>query len=204
MKFAIYAIVILFVARSHAAEDIYNQGTRAVLRVYDECNKSEYGLTACLKKKAITFIDRVGRLDSLTFTEGFKVVKNANAAELKTISDNELEQTLPRGLEAREEVLTNMLVEKVANFVSGRTLQVELPKMNTEEIGRSIEEGENEWKEKREHAIARKSDTLNVTMFLFFVVVLCLCCFYFFCDKLFIFYSFSLYLSSLLCLICIE
>lgn len=151
MKFAICAFVVLFVARANAAEDIYNQGTRAVLRVYDECNKSEYGLTACLKKKSINFIDRVGRLDSLTFTEGFKVVKNPNAVELKTVTENELERTLPRGLEAREEVLTNMLVEKVANFVSGRTLQVELPKMNTEDIGRSIEEGEERKVKEEDH-----------------------------------------------------
>jgi Protein of unknown function (DUF1676) len=140
MKFIICAVFVLFVAHTNA-EDFYNQGTRALLRVYDECNKAEFGLTSCLKKKAITFIDRVGRLDSLTFTEGFKVVKNPNAVELKSMSENELERTLPRGLEAREEILTGMLVDKVANFVSGRTLQVELPKVSTEEIGRGLEEG---------------------------------------------------------------
>lgn len=145
MKFIVCAVVILFVAHTNA-EDFYNQGTRALLRVYDECNKAEYGLTSCLKKKAITFIDRVGRLDSLTFTEGFKVVKNPNAPELKPLSENELERTLPRGLEAREEVLTGMLVDKVANFVSGRTLQVELPKVSTEEIGRGLEEGKKKTK----------------------------------------------------------
>lgn len=140
MKFTVCAIVVLFVVSSNA-EDVYNQGTRALLRVYDECNKAEFGLTSCLKKKAITFIDRVARFDSLAVNEGFKIVKNQNASEMKVISENELEKTLPRGLEARDEALTEMLIEKVASFVNGRTVQIEMPKMSTEELGRGLEEG---------------------------------------------------------------
>ncbi|CRK87115.1 CLUMA_CG000867, isoform A [Clunio marinus] len=145
MKFTVCAVIVLFVASSNA-EDVYNQGTRALLRVYDECNKAEFGLTACLKKKAITFIDRVARLDSLTVNEGFKIVKNSNAPELKVMSENELEKNLPRGLEARDEALTELLVEKAATFVSGRTVQVELPKLSTEELGRGLEEGRGKMK----------------------------------------------------------
>lgn len=140
MKFAVCAVVVLFVVSS-SAEDVYNQGTRALLRVYDECNKAEFGLTSCLKKKAITLIDRVARLESLAVNEGFKIVKNQNASEMKVISENELEKTLPRGLEARDEALTEMLIEKVAAFVNGRTVQIEMPKMSTEELGRGLEEG---------------------------------------------------------------
>lgn len=140
MKFAVSAVIVLLVA-SASAEDLYNQGTRAVLRVYDECNKAEFGLTACLKKKAITFIDRVARLDSLAVNEGLRIVKNENAPALNVISEKELEQVLPRGLEARDEALTEMLVEKLATFVNGRTVQIELPKMSTEELGRGLEEG---------------------------------------------------------------
>lgn len=142
MKFAVCAIAVLFVA-SVSAEDVYNQGTRAILRVYDECNKAEHGVTACLKKKAITFIDRVARLDSLGFGEGFKLVKSANAPELKATNEVELEQSLPRGLEARDEALTELLVEKVATFANGRTIQIELPKMSTTDLGRGFEEGTN-------------------------------------------------------------
>lgn len=140
MKFAVCAVIALFVASS-SAEDFYNHGTRVVLRVYDECNKAEHGLTACLKKKAITFIDRVARLDSLAVNEGFKIVKNQNAPEMKVISENELEKTLPRGLEDRDEALSELLVGKVASFVNGRTIQIELPKLSTEELGRGLEEG---------------------------------------------------------------
>lgn len=141
MKFAICAVAVLLVASS-SADDVYNQGTRALLRVYDECNKAEYGVTACLKKKAITFIDRVARLDSLAVNEGFKIVKNENAIDMKVMSENELEKTLPRGLEARDEALTELLIERAATFVNGRTVQIELPKMTSEELGRGLEEGD--------------------------------------------------------------
>lgn len=140
MKFALCAIVVLFAVGTNA-EDLYNQGTRALLRVYDECSKAEHGLSSCLKKKAILIIDRVGSLDSLTVNEGFKVVKNSNAVDMKVISDKELEQNLPRGLEARDEALTELLVQKVASFANGRTVQIELPKISTEELGRGLEEG---------------------------------------------------------------
>lgn len=152
MKFATCAVIVLF-AMSTSAEDMYNQGTRALLRVYDECNKAEYGLTACLKKKAISIIDRVGRLDSLNVNEGFKVVKNANAVDMKVISENELEQTLPRGLEARDEALTEMLIQKVAAFVNGRTVQIEMPKMSTEDLGRGLEEGKATEKNKSKNVV---------------------------------------------------
>lgn len=142
MRFAVCAIVVLLVGCS-SAEDMYNQGTRAMLRVYDECNKSEYGLVPCIKKKAITFIDRVARLDSLAVNEGFRIVKNENAVDMKVISEHELEKNLPRGLEARDEALTELLIEKAATFVNGRTIQVELPKMSTEDLGRGLEEGES-------------------------------------------------------------
>lgn len=141
MKFAVCAVAVLLVASS-SADDVYNQGTRALLRVYDECSKAEHGVTSCLKKKAITFIDRVARLDSLAVNEGFKIVKNENAIDMKVISENELEKTLPRGLEARDEALTELLIEKAATFVNGRTVQIELPKMSSEELGRGLEEGD--------------------------------------------------------------
>lgn len=141
MKFAVCAVVVLLVASCNA-EDVYNQGTRALLRVYEECSKAEYGVNACLKKKAITFIDRVARLDSLAVNEGFKIVKNENAIDMKVMSENELDKTLPRGLEARDEALTELLIERAATFVNGRTVQIELPKMSREELGRGLEEGD--------------------------------------------------------------
>ena len=145
MKITIFAIFVLFAVSARAADDLYNQGTRALLRVYDECNRAEFGLTACLKKKAITVIDRVARMDTFAVNEGFKVVKNPNAPEFKAVSENELEQTLPRAIQARDEILTELLVDRIAKFFNARTIQIELPKLSNEELGRSLEEGEKEY-----------------------------------------------------------
>ena len=136
------SIVLVMFAVSANTEDIYNQGTRAVLRVYDECNKAELGFTPCLKKKAITFIDRVARMDALIVNDGFKVIKNDNAPALeKPMNENELELTLPRGLEARNDALTDLLVDRVSSFFSARTIQIALPNVSSEELGRGLEEG---------------------------------------------------------------
>jgi lactoylglutathione lyase len=141
MKFTVCALIVLFAVSATNAEDIYNQGTRALLRVYEECTRSDFGMSGCLKKKAINIIDRVGRMDTFAVNDGFKIVKNQNAPEVKPISENELEQTLPRGIEARDEALTELLVDRIARFFNARTIQIEFPKLSNEELGRSLEEG---------------------------------------------------------------
>ena len=141
MKFSVCAVFVLFAVSAYAADDLYNQGARALLGVYDACSRSEFGMSACIKKRAISVIDRVARLDTFTVNEGLKVVKNSNAPEFKPINENELEQTLPRSVEARDEALTELLVERVAKFFNARTVQIEFPKLNNDELARSLEEG---------------------------------------------------------------
>ncbi|XP_058813160.1 uncharacterized protein LOC131677386 [Topomyia yanbarensis] len=129
-------------------EDYQNQGLRAIVRVYDECSKAETGFSPCLKKRAITFIDRLSRVESLTLGD-MKVVRNERAAtgqDLKPLTENELEQSLPRGLEARDEALTNILLEKIAGIFSSRTIQISLPKLSSDELGRGLEEGRGKMK----------------------------------------------------------
>ncbi|KAL9694189.1 hypothetical protein quinque_013474 [Culex quinquefasciatus] len=128
-------------------EDYQSQGLRAIVRVYDECSKAESGFSPCLKKRAITFMDRLSRVESLSLGD-MKVVRNERAAPLdaKPLTENELEQTLPRGLEARDEALTNILLDKVASMFSSRTVQITLPKLSSDELGRGLEEGRGKMK----------------------------------------------------------
>ncbi|XP_058115845.1 uncharacterized protein LOC131287150 [Anopheles ziemanni] len=142
------AVVLLgaIVSGATTSEDYQSQGLRAIVRVYDECSKAETGFSPCLKKRAITFIDRLSRVDALTLGE-MKIVRNERAVEpSKPLTEAELEQSLPRGLEARDEALTNMLLEKVAGIFSSRTVQVTLPKLSSEELGRGLEEGRGKMK----------------------------------------------------------
>jgi Protein of unknown function (DUF1676) len=136
--------LIVLVVGSCSTEEIHSQGVRALVRVYDECQKSDYGFTACLKKRAITFMDRVARLDAFSLGDGVKVMKTGGvtvAETPKSLSDNELEQILPRGLEARDSKLNSMLVDRISGFLNSHTVQMSLPKVSADEIGRSVEEG---------------------------------------------------------------
>ncbi|XP_053659112.1 uncharacterized protein LOC128708176 [Anopheles marshallii] len=142
-----FAVVMLVGVVAASTEDYQSQSLRAIVRVYDECSKAETGFTPCLKKRAITFIDRLSRVDALALGD-LKIVRNERSASepTKPLTEAELEQSLPRGLEARDEALTNMLLEKVAGIFSSRTVQVTLPKLSSEELGRGLEEGRGKMK----------------------------------------------------------
>ncbi|XP_053682017.1 uncharacterized protein LOC128732722 [Sabethes cyaneus] len=145
---SVCAVVVLSAVVLGATEDYQSQGIRAIVRVYDECSKAETGFTPCLKKRAITFIDRLSRVESITLGD-MKVVRNERAVTLqdsKPLTETELEQSLPRGLEARDEALTNILLDKIAGVFSSRTIQISLPKLSSDELGRGLEEGRGKMK----------------------------------------------------------
>ncbi|XP_058463976.1 uncharacterized protein LOC131438158 [Malaya genurostris] len=145
---SVCAVVVLSAVVLGASEDYQTQGLRAIARMYDECSKAEAGFSPCLKKRAITFIDRLSRVESLSIGD-MKVIRNERAAgvqDSKPLTENELEQSLPRGLEARDEALTNILLEKIAGVFSSRTIQISLPKLSSDELGRGLEEGRGKMK----------------------------------------------------------
>ncbi|XP_058060393.1 uncharacterized protein LOC131211061 [Anopheles bellator] len=151
LRSAVLVLAVVVVASATPAEDYQSQGLRAALRVYDECSRADGGFGPCLKKRAITFIDRLSRVDTLSVGD-LRIVRNERSAVATDpatkpiLTEAELEQSLPRGLEARDEALTNMLLEKVAGVFSSRTVQVTLPKLSSEELGRGLEEGRGKMK----------------------------------------------------------
>lgn len=123
-----------------------NTAVRAVLRVYDECQNAEGGFSLCIKRKAITFVDRVIQLDSINVGDGIKVLRSETGImddgnSIAKPLDPDWEQSLPRGLEAKDEAISNLLLSKVTNLLSGRTIKVTLPAVSAVEIGRGLEEG---------------------------------------------------------------
>lgn len=135
------ALVVLAVAVSAVmgADSLDNAGVRIALRVYDECSKAD-GFTPCLKKKAITFLTRLGRMDKFSLGEGINVVRAEDAPVAEnTISEEQLEKTLPRAADARDAALDGMLMDKLTTFISSRNVQVTLPKISGEDFG--LEEG---------------------------------------------------------------
>lgn len=119
-------------------------GLRSMFRIYDECTRSDGGISMCLKKKAVTFIDRISKIDVINIGDGVRVVGVDNAAvkTAKSLSENELDQMLPRSMEDRDYFLNNMLTDKLASYISGRKIQINLPQVTPNELGRGLEEGE--------------------------------------------------------------
>ncbi|KAF5286532.1 hypothetical protein FQR65_LT12536 [Abscondita terminalis] len=123
-------LVFAFGVAAFAQDTLDNAGLRIAIKVFDECSKSD-GLSPCLKKKALTFLDRVGRLDKLELTDEISIVKTNNASNNENpLSEEQIEKTLPRNSDAKEEMLNSMLWNKVTSLVQGRNLEVSIPKLS--------------------------------------------------------------------------
>ncbi|XP_028128261.1 putative lysozyme-like protein [Diabrotica virgifera virgifera] len=131
-------LVLFFVICAYAQDSFENTGVKLALKIYDDCSKGD-GLSPCLKKKAITFIDRLGRMDKFSLVDGVTVQKAADApAEAPAMTEQQLDETLPRSSDAKDEALTTMLFEKVGNFIGSRSIEIALPKIQASDL---IEEG---------------------------------------------------------------
>lgn len=139
MRCVIFVLFLALASTTFALDGLDYPGLRIALKVYDDCSKAD-GFTTCLKTKAVTFMDRLSRMDKLNIADGVDFVKasDAPAAQETAISEEQLESSLPRSADARDEALNNMLMEKVSTVIGSRTLQISVPKM-VEEFG--LEEG---------------------------------------------------------------
>lgn len=134
-------IVVAAAAVVVSAQDSFEStGIKLALKIYDDCSKTD-GFSPCLKKKAITFLDRLGRMDKLSIAEGVTIKKSTETQpnQQPALTEEQLEVSLPRSIEAKDEALSDMLLDKVTGFVSSRTIEINLPKMS--EFG--LEEGKN-------------------------------------------------------------
>ncbi|KAM7359238.1 osiris 8 [Cochliomyia hominivorax] len=99
-----------------------------VYRLYQQC--SAENLSICLKVKLLTGLEKVFRsAKKVKIMEGIQFVK-ADDTEVPTkpiLSEQELEANLPRALEAKEQVLTNMIFKNLAGFLQHHTLQIKFP-----------------------------------------------------------------------------
>lgn len=139
--FKMYAKVVVLavaVAVVHSAprEDM---GVKSMMRIYEECQRTD-GIVPCLKKKAILFFDRVARMEAIPVVDGIEVVKTSEP-EVAPISEKDIEATLPRNLQDKDETLTAMLWDRIASFANSRTIQLSLPKMTGQELNKGVEEG---------------------------------------------------------------
>lgn len=130
-------------------EDTLN-GFKTVSKVYDDCASKEYSISSCLKLKALTLLDRAARSDNIAFSDSVIISKNADAKSRfdygRAINEHELENEIKTGA-ANEVVasesdskLNSLIVERVARFLSSHNVNIKLPAVSKDELGRALEE----------------------------------------------------------------
>lgn len=124
-------------------EAIFDRGYRSLYRIYDECQQRNMGISPCLKKKAISFFERLGRIDNLPITENLELVKVPGVNYTYT-QPGDLENG--RSGASRDEVLNDILLERISNLMNGFNLQMRLPRTSSGELKRSVEEGRGKMK----------------------------------------------------------
>ncbi|XP_066582279.1 uncharacterized protein [Prorops nasuta] len=125
---------------------LFDKGYRALYRVYEECQHRNVAVSPCLKKKAIAFFDRLRRIETLPIADNLELVKVPSADEDVKTSEEDLESTLGRNSDNKDEVLNEVLLERVASLMNSFNVQIRLPKTSSTELKRSIEEGRGKMK----------------------------------------------------------
>lgn len=144
-------LLLVCCATVRADEDggFLDRGYRALYRVYEECEHRNMAVSPCLKKKAIAFFERLGRIQTLPLSDNLELVKVASPvpedSSKSTVSD--LEKTLARTSgSATDEILNEILFERVAALMNSFNVQISLPKTSSGELKRSVEEGRGKMK----------------------------------------------------------
>lgn len=122
----VIVFVVMFAVMAHAMDSFDAAGLRVVVRVLDDCINSD-GFSPCLKKKALTFVNRLSRMDRFPLTDEIVIIKSENS---DNSTDKQNENALPRATDAREDTLDNMLLDRITSYIKSRTLQVTMPRLN--------------------------------------------------------------------------
>ncbi|XP_076394738.1 DUF1676 domain-containing protein Osi12 [Megachile rotundata] len=117
-----------------------DKGVRAMYRVYEDCQHRNIAISPCLKKKAIAFFERLGRMQILPLSENFELVRTADIAPS---SVNDLEARTSSG---KDEILNEILFDRVASLLNSFNIQIRLPKTTPGELKRGMEEGRGKMK----------------------------------------------------------
>lgn len=127
-------------ARSTGNSNVFGD-LRQMYQIYKECADEE--LSPCLKVRLLSAMDRVSRSTQLNVADGVTFVQDdpISGEEEAPKSFQEIEASLPRALDDKEDALNTMIYDKVVKFFQSHTLKLKLP--NVEELQRSlVEEGE--------------------------------------------------------------
>ncbi|KAF7987584.1 hypothetical protein HCN44_003447 [Aphidius gifuensis] len=113
---------------------------RYVYQIYKECTGAE--MSSCLKLKLLTAMERVSRSTQLNIVDGITIVYDGTDTVEKNEdipkTQQEIEASLPRALDDKEDALNTMIFNKILRFFQSHTLQLKMP--NVDEFSRSLTE----------------------------------------------------------------
>jgi hypothetical protein len=120
-------IISLAVARDEDNQArSYFGDAKYLLKTYQDCASQD--LSTCLKLKLYTVIDRVARsandykiYDGVTFVKEEGTVDEDVSAPK---SESEIDASLPRSLDDKEQTLNQMIMDRVLSFFDSHTLKV--------------------------------------------------------------------------------
>ncbi|XP_076240680.1 uncharacterized protein LOC143183126 [Calliopsis andreniformis] len=128
------------IARSSSGNSNVFGDLKQIYQVYKEC--SEDDISPCLKVRLLSAIDRMYRSAQLNVADGVTFIRDGSVSsdDEPPKSLQEIEASLPRALDDKEDALNTMIFDKVMKFFQSHTLKLKLP--NVEELQRSlVEEG---------------------------------------------------------------
>ncbi|KAK9692586.1 Protein of unknown function (DUF1676) [Popillia japonica] len=135
----VFCVLVLATATTFALESWDAAGVRIAIRVYEECSNSD-GFSPCLKQKALTFFNRLSRMDKLALSDDLLIIKSDDASTNDSSStDEQLQNALPKDADARDTALDTLLYNKISSFIGSRTLRFTMPKVSMNDLG--LQEG---------------------------------------------------------------
>ncbi|XP_018321603.1 DEAD-box ATP-dependent RNA helicase 7-like [Agrilus planipennis] len=133
-----FVLVVAFAASVYSMDFLKTPEVRLAVKVLDECSRSD-GFSLCMKKRALTVLDRLGRMDKFTLFQGLDLVRVDGVRTTdNTISEDQLEKSLPRSADEKETALNTMLMDKLTTLMNSRNLQFTMPIADDES---GLEEG---------------------------------------------------------------
>nr|CAD7447623.1 unnamed protein product [Timema bartmani] len=124
-----------------SGDDAISSGLKTFLRLYSECDHKD-GIAPCLKMRAITFFDRALKMKDIPLSDSLVLVKTGSD-EIRIPVGRSFSESKT---EVSEDELDNLLFDRVARFFNSHNVQIILPRMDDQQLQRSIEEGRGKMK----------------------------------------------------------
>jgi hypothetical protein len=125
---------------------LIEDGVETAYRFIQSCGDKEMSL--CLKMRALTLVDRaLRRPGDLELVDGVSLVRTQDGVDVsremngRSLSEAELDASLPKNAEERDAQVETLLVERVARFLQSHTLQLKVPDSAISEVRKTLDEG---------------------------------------------------------------